>query len=194
MAILRKNELAALGLVNRCPMHGYRLNQVVKHLGLEHWSTLSRSSIYNALRRLAKQGSASVTREREGNAPERTVYHITPQGHRLLADLLREAIGYVGPEDRHFYLGITFAEGLAPSEVLSILEHRAARLRQALQDERDDLEKLQRHVPPLEHALLMWRAGARHADVESDLCGKLIEMLRKDPDYFQRIQGVCNEM
>jgi len=81
---VRKTELAALGLIGWRPMHGYAISQVFQELGLEHWTTISRSSIYTALRRLARAGAVSITREKEGGAPERTVYHLTPAGRALL--------------------------------------------------------------------------------------------------------------
>ena len=187
MASLRKNELAALGLVNREPMHGYRLNQAIHNMGLEHWTTLSRSSIYAALRRLAKRGAVSVTREREGQMPVRTVYHITPAGRDLLLVILREALAYVGPEDRYFYLGVAFAEAMATHETVALLEQRCARLHEVLEREKGDDE----HTSPstLEHIALMRRAGAAHVQVEIQFCRRLVELLRESPDYLERMRG-----
>jgi DNA-binding PadR family transcriptional regulator len=193
MADLRKNELAALGLVNREPMHGYRLNHAIQNMGLEHWTTLSRSSIYAALRRLAKRGAVSLTREREGQMPMRSVYHITAEGHELLREILREALGYVGPEDRYFYLGMAFAEALPIEEMLPLLEERVARLREATAHEREHVAESKSRFPEVHHIALMSEAGIRHAEVEIRFCEEVLELLRSNPDYFSRAEGGLHE-
>jgi DNA-binding PadR family transcriptional regulator len=192
MASLRKNELAALGLVNREPMHGYRLNQAVHNMNLEHWTTLSRSSIYAALRRLAKRGAVSVTREREGQMPVRSVYHITEEGRSLLLEILREALAYVGPEDRYFYLGVAFADALPPGETVALLEQRCGQLREALEHERGHAAECSDAVPELKHLALMCEAGIRHGEVEMEFCRQLTELLRSTPDYFSRRRGASH--
>jgi DNA-binding PadR family transcriptional regulator len=186
---VRKNDLAALGLVNRHPMHGYRLNQVVKDLGLEHWTTLSRSSIYNALRRLAKQDAVSVSKEREGNAPERTVYHITRKGRGMLREILRHALAYVGPEDRYFYLGLMFAEAIPGRQITRLLEARCERIRDDMEEEKREMDEVDRPVPRPKHILTMMEAGLQHSEVELRVCRQITDLLRKEPDYFRRVQG-----
>ena len=190
---VRKNELAALGLVNRCPMHGYRLNQVVKDLGLEHWTTLSRSSIYNALRRLAKQDAVSVSKEREGNAPERTVYHITAKGRGMLREILGHALAYVGPEDRYFYLGLMFAEAIPGRRITKLLEARCERIRDAVEEEKREMEKAEKPAPRPKHLLTMMHAGLQHSEVELRVCRQIVDLLRKEPDYFRRVQGSVHD-
>jgi DNA-binding PadR family transcriptional regulator len=187
--LVRKNELAALGLVNRLPMHGYRLNQTVKELGLEHWTTLSRSSIYNALRRLAKRDAVSVTKEREGNAPERTVYHITRKGREMLREILRHALAYVGPEDRYFYLGLMFADALQGRQIKRLLEARCERIREAMEEEKRQMEEVDGPEPRRGHLLLMMQVGLRHSEVEVRVCREIIALVEKDPEYFRRVQG-----
>ncbi len=189
MAKVQKNELAALGLVNRQPMHGYALNQAIKHMGLEHWTTVSRSSIYAALRRLAKRGAVSVTRERGGQMPMRSVYHITPLGREMLMEILRGSVSYVGPEDRYFYLGIAFADALPVSELIRLLEIRCEQLNEAMERERAHAEDCHHHVSKLNHITMMSEVGEKHLEVEHSFCRRLVELFRANPDYFTRIKG-----
>ena len=186
MANLQKNELAALGLVNRQPMHGYRLNQAIQNMGLEHWTTLSRSSIYAALRRLAKHGAVSITREREGQMPTRTVYHITSTGRDLLVESLRGALAYVGPEDRYFYLGLAFADALPTEEIITLLEERCSRLEEVLQRERHDIAECKATIPDFEHIIMMSEVGLRHTEVELQFCQDLMQLFEANPNYFTR--------
>lgn len=185
---VRKNELAALGLVNRSPMHGYRLNQAVKDLNLEQWTTLSRSSIYNALRRLAKQDAVSTTKEREGNAPERTVYKITDKGRRMLREILSHALGYVGPEDRYFYLGLMFADALPARKIVELLEERCARIELCNEEEKRAMSEPDSTEPRPKHLAILMDAGIRHLSVEIHVCREIISLLRKDPNYFRRVK------
>lgn len=185
---VRKTELAALGLVHHRPMHGYRLSKAIRLMQLEQWTMLSRSSIYAALRRLAADGAVSVTQEREGRAPERTVYHITDAGRRLLAEIVAEALGYIGPEDRYFYLGLAFLEALPQEETLRILEERARRLAGEIEEAQRTLD-----APPWpsawEHFAISHRGGMEHARTEIAICREVISFLQAQPDYVARLGG-----
>ncbi|MCU0611208.1 MAG: PadR family transcriptional regulator [Candidatus Eisenbacteria bacterium] len=182
MSQLRKNELAALGLVNRVPMHGYGLAQAIQHMGLEHWTTVSRSSIYAALRRLAREGAVSISHEREGGAPERTIYHITPVGREMLHEILREALAYVGPEDRYFYLGVAFGDALPAWEVTRLIEARLTRLQRDVAEEKQDCTRLAEAAPRPNQFTIMSRGGVRHFEVEIDICAELIDLYRHRED------------
>jgi DNA-binding PadR family transcriptional regulator len=186
MPVPSKNDIAALGLVNWQPMHGYRINQIVQRMELENWANLSQSSIYSALTRLAEQGAVSVTTEREGKAPERTVYHITGKGREMLADLLREALVYVGPEDRLFYLALAFADGVPTEETVELLEQRCTKLTPVIAKEKEHAER-KGSIP---HMAAMSRAGYRHMKVELELCHELVELFRSQPDYFSKLAEV----
>jgi len=185
---VRKTELAALGLIGWRPMHGYALSQVFQELGLEHWTTISRSSIYTALRRLARAGAVSITREKEGGAPERTVYHLTPAGRALLREILLEALGYVGPEDRYFYLGLSLLPAVEAQAALPVLRDRCARLEAILVREREHKQNLKRNQPQLEHIVAMVAAGERHMETELACCQAIIDLLERDPGYLTRIR------
>jgi DNA-binding PadR family transcriptional regulator len=188
----RKTELAALGLISRRPMHGYAINQAFRELGFEHWTTISRSSVYGALRRLARSGAVSITREREGRAPERTVYHLTEHGRRLLREILAEAIGYVGAEDRYFYLGLSFLANLETEEALAHLRRRGARLEEVLSRESGHGAELEGRQTPLRHIRAMRIAGRRHLEVELDCCREIIALLEGDSDYLVRIREMLH--
>lgn len=182
----RSNEIAALGMVNREPMHGYRINQIAQQMGLEHWTNLSPSSTYNTLGRLAKRGAVTVTTEREGKAPERTIYHITPKGRELLVDQLRAGLLYIGPEDRLFYICACFLDVLPAEEILPLLEGRIEKMKARIEREENRCVEGWNALP---HIVLMCRAGIQHTQVEIDFCARLIDLFRERPDYFAEIGG-----
>ena len=188
MSAPSKTELAALGLVNREPIHGYRLNRIVQEMHLEQWANLSPSSIYNSLGRLARQGAVSTTRERDGKAPEKIVYQITSKGRKNLVDLLRKSLVYVGPEDRLFYLGLTFAESLRTEEIVTLLKaRRGILLHTPCTSDDNDVSVEKDPSPP--HISILRAAGRRHLQIEADLCRELIDLLGAEPDYFEKFKG-----
>ncbi len=187
---LCKNELAALGLVHREPMHGYNLTKAIQRMGLERWTTLSRSSIYTALHRLSRRGAVSAVHEREGAGPERVVHHITPYGRQLLQGLVREALGYVGPEDRLFYLGLAFAEALPVHEVLSILRRRRQRLEEEVRAAREACARASDLDLPFPHFRETTEAGIRHHEVELDVCTMLIRAYEEAGFLAPRAGGI----
>jgi DNA-binding PadR family transcriptional regulator len=68
-----------LALLAEGETHGYEIQRLVHNRGFRFWTKLQRSSIYNALTLLERQGliSAHVT---AGEGPDRKVYRITKSG------------------------------------------------------------------------------------------------------------------
>lgn len=192
MNVSHKNDLAALGLLNRGPMHGYRITQIVQSQ-LEPWASISASSVYNALGRLTRRGAVSQTTERRGKAPERTVYHLTPKGHEILVHLVRKALPSIGTDMPFFYLGLHFGEALPTADVIELLEDRLGALERAAEHMRNTKEQTREHCPELFHFAWMSAAGERHMQVEIEMCRKLVAELRAHPDYFERLGGMLNE-
>jgi len=187
-----KNDLVALGLLNRGPMHGYRITQIVQ-AQLEPWASISASSVYHALGRLTRRGVVSQTTEREGRAPERTVYHLTPRGRELLANLVRTSLPAIGTDMPLFYLGMHFAEALPTAEVIGLLEARLVALQGAMEHMRTTKEETRKNCPELFHFAWMNSAGERHMQVEMEMCRDLVAKLRAHPDYCERLGGRLNE-
>ncbi len=185
-----KTEIAALGLINWRPMHGYLLKQMVEKLGLEQWANLSQSSIYYALGQMTKKGIITTTKEREGKSPERTVFHMTEQGRERLIDHLRTAIQTYESEDLLFYLATSFIDALPIKEAVDLLSTRADNLAEI------SLHQKEKANNPcmLPHFSALCKAGADHMQVEHDFCRRLIELFSSQPDYFDKIRGTMNEI
>jgi DNA-binding PadR family transcriptional regulator len=166
---------------------------MIRQMNLERWANLSPSSIYNALNRLAGKGAVSITTEREGRAPERTVYHITERGRAMLADLLREALSAVGPDGYLFYIGLAFAESLPPEEIIELLAHRRERLQHAVHQMSRQEKEISENRPDLVHVLMMIEAGRRHLELDIEMVGRLTDLFHARPDYFERLGGKIHE-
>lgn len=80
---------ALLGILARGPAHGYDLKQ-------EHderfpgSKTLAFGQVYSTLSRLQRDGFVEVAEVASGSGPEKTVYAITDDGRRHLADWLNQ--------------------------------------------------------------------------------------------------------
>ncbi|MBD3239081.1 MAG: hypothetical protein GF331_00740 [Chitinivibrionales bacterium] len=181
---MSKNELISLALIYSEPHHAYGLNSIIKEMNLEHWAHISPASIYNALSRLADAGCVAVTTEKVGNMPERKVYSITDSGRERLRDELRQAL--VQPEmgENPFYLAVSFAFGLRGDETIALLEQRIRHLETGLQHM--DYERGHLADVGAKQALIILEGGMDHIRVEIKTVGRLIEMLRSDPEFYER--------
>jgi DNA-binding PadR family transcriptional regulator len=179
-----KNELISLALIFSEPRHAYALNAIIKEMELEHWAHISQASIYNALNRLEHAQCVKVTTERVGNNPERRVYHITDAGKERLRQELREALLATEPCDNPFYLAANFAIGLQAEELLRLLEERVERLRDVLSHLSEQLLHVREHQS--EPAALMLEAGMRHVEVEIALAGRLVDLVRGNPHWYEQ--------
>ncbi len=73
-------ELSALGLLQREPLHGYRLKQRLE-LFLSSSMSVNYGAIYPLLKRLEERGYIQVLLEESGDAgASRRIYAITPSG------------------------------------------------------------------------------------------------------------------
>ncbi|MFH1845370.1 MAG: PadR family transcriptional regulator [bacterium] len=185
-----KNELAALGLINWTSMHGYLLNQMIQRLGLDQWANVSQSSIYYSLGKLTERGAATKTTEREGKAPERTIFHITIVGRQILRTQLRQALRHIGSDDLTFYLAMSFIDALPLAETVELLTARIARLEEIINNE----ERAACKAAMAPHFALSCQAGAKHMTVEREYCQQVVDLLTDQPDYFEKLGGMIDDI
>ncbi|MBI2900583.1 MAG: PadR family transcriptional regulator [Planctomycetes bacterium] len=123
---VQTQDLVILGLLMDGPKHGYELKQTIDST-LSEIAQITSGTVYYTLRRLEKAGWVDSRRERHGNRPERTVYHITPGGRDEFGKLLRAALF---ADERPWF---AFDAGLyfSPHAGLDVLEEAIdAKLRQ----------------------------------------------------------------
>lgn len=179
---MAKNELVSLSLIYHEPAHAYAINSVIEHMGLKHWGKVSPASIYNALARLATEGSVRVTTEKVGNMPERKVYSITAKGKKRLKEEIKEAILSTGPSDHPFYFGTLFASGLPVDELIQVLKQRI----KILEETGKELIQKYEHVKGHEayHAMITIKAAQEHVKIETESTKELVKLVEKNPEYY----------
>ncbi|WP_129631585.1 PadR family transcriptional regulator [Candidatus Oscillochloris fontis] len=142
-------QLLLLGLLRAQEMHGYQLNEFIDQQ-MNFCVDLKRSTAYYLLDKLCRDGYVEEEVEREGNRPERKVYHITPTGEALFQDLLRQNLSVYAPPFYPEDMGIIFEHQLPPAESLALLHTR----REAILRHRERVHALYQHLPPSHTAVI----------------------------------------
>jgi len=109
---LRKGvvELAILATIARGETYGYRIVEQLQRLD---WIRPTETA-------------------REGRRPERTIYEVTPEGHRHLLDRVRQLVAEPTREYSAFEAGLAFLHQLPREESITLLRRRAAALREQI--------------------------------------------------------------
>lgn len=129
-------QLLLLGILVKEKMHGYRLNEYVKHV-MSLYTNLKKATTYYTLERLERDGYVQYEVEKAGKRPERYVYQITQKGKAYFLDLLRE---HLKKYARTYYeddVGIAFMDQLSTAEVHQLLAEKREKIQTLLQQFRD---------------------------------------------------------
>lgn len=155
-------------------MHAYRMQQLIKERRKDDVINVSqRNSVYQTIQRLLRDGLVEVEgTERAENRPERTTYRITPQGHQVLLDWLRDMLAEPVEEYPQFPAALSFLPNLDPDEAASVLRVRLTRLRERLSAVQADLEHGKTFLPPV--FLVETELQARVVRVELEFVEELI--------------------
>lgn len=118
-------ELATLGLLQREPMHGYRLKQQLE-LFMSGCISINYGAIYPLLKRLEERGDIATLAYEAGEAgSSRKIYCITPSGAIAFRQKMLEHPheSWVNARSR-FMIKFFFFSHLEPAERVKLLEHR----------------------------------------------------------------------
>lgn len=106
---MKHADIVLLGLLREAPRHGYEIDREIGLRQYRQWARISRSTIYAALDRLAKQGHVKVSTENVGARPPRKVFALTGSGRNRLSKLTEEALSSPRPTYSDRVLGLLFA-------------------------------------------------------------------------------------
>jgi len=118
-------ELATLGLLQREPLHGYRLKQQLE-LFMSSSISVNYGAIYPLLKRLEERGEiATLATDQTEAGPNRKTYCITAKGrqrwHQKMMEHPQES--WVNSRSR-FFIKFFFFGNLEQPERIKLLEHR----------------------------------------------------------------------
>ncbi|CAM00139.1 PadR family transcriptional regulator [Saccharopolyspora erythraea NRRL 2338] len=120
--------------------HGYQVRRELLSWSADRWANVRQGSIYNALRRLAKDGLLAQEEAEPGEAgPERTAYRLTEDGEAEFDLLLRRTL--VDPDSGiAISAAIPFLPFVGRKELIDLLSHRRVKTESALATTRHLLE------------------------------------------------------
>jgi DNA-binding PadR family transcriptional regulator len=125
-------RLLVLGVVRDAgPVHGYVVRRTMLARG---WANAP-GSIYNSLKTLEREGLVETTgAERDGARPERTLFALTDAGEAEFQRLLRDTLWHSAQPNHPLLSGLAMLPLLPRTELIEIMRHRAAGLRQQAAD------------------------------------------------------------
>lgn len=179
-------ELSALGLLQRQPLHGYRLKQQLE-LFMSSCMSVNYGAIYPLLKRLEERGEIVVMTEEAGDAGStRKIYAITPYGRdrwrQIMLDHPQES--WVNTRTR-FQIKFFFFGDLEPLDRIKLLEHRlrVCKLRQ------DYLDSSQTECSPVDsYQVAAWERGK--AMLESELEWLTEQLVKEQRGLASRSEAV----
>lgn len=131
-------EIATLGLLQREPVHGYRLKQTLE-LFMSGCISVNYGSIYPLLKRLEKGGYIQAIIEEQGDAgSSRKIYSITDKGRDRWQQKMLEHPheSWVNSRSR-FMIKFFFFSHLEPAQRCKLVEHRLRVCQLTLEDKED---------------------------------------------------------
>ena len=127
--------ISALALLAERPMHPYEMYQLLIQRHEDRVVKVRPGSLYHKVHWLESHGLVrSMTTEREGNRPERTIYEITAAGRETLARRVSEILAVPVNEYPVFPLAIGEAHNLPLDTVIELLSRRLALLEADLEE------------------------------------------------------------
>ncbi len=166
MSSVNDKSLLLLGILQSEDMHGYQLNQFLKHPS--NAIRIGKANAYQLLAKLEAQGLVSHVEQREGNRPPRLVYSITAAGKAEMLRLVKDQLGQYQAIDNPGSIPLNFIELLKPQEALSLLKERQARLAIHCESFKDFSDEIRASHPGIDFLV-------RQAALEQEFLNKLVE-------------------
>ncbi len=122
------------------PVHGYDVRRELLSWHADEWANAKPGSIYGALNTLRREGLIAVEGVgQDGARPERTSYRMTPEGEKMLDDMIRESLWSTEQPKQPYYATVALFPQADRDEVVAALRGRIAKFEA-------DLTRLERDV------------------------------------------------
>ena len=126
---MSKAHMIVLNFLNRRPMYGYQIGQIVEQQRMPAWSGVKLAAIYKSMQNMEQQRYIKGEEQREGNNPPRTVYKITAKGREYLRQLIKKALDDVNSFPTDWWMALSMARNsISKADLLESLEHRLEHL------------------------------------------------------------------
>lgn len=83
-------DLIVLGMIKEKEQSAYELQKNVEYRKISKWVKVSTPSIYKKVIQLEEKGYIKGNLSRDGNMPEKSIYHITEKGDKYFLELMKK--------------------------------------------------------------------------------------------------------
>lgn len=83
-------DLIVLGMIKEKEQSAYELQKNVEYRNISKWVKVSTSSIYKKVIQLEEKDYIKGNLSRDGNMPEKSIYHITEKGDKYFLELMKK--------------------------------------------------------------------------------------------------------
>lgn len=126
MSTVKDKKLHLLGILQSQDVHGYQLNQLLRHP--TNAINIGKANAYKLLARMEEEGLVGHVEERQDSRPPRLVYSVTDSGRAEFRRLLNESLSEFQPAEYPNGVSLNFIGLLKPQEALALLKKRQERL------------------------------------------------------------------
>ncbi len=112
-----KVEVVILGLLAGEPLYGYELLERFRARSMGFWAEVGKASVYQALRRMEREGLVAGKAQEGTEGPDRRVYRVARPGRDRLRKGLVERFACAGPYEIDASLSLGFAHLLSPEDL-----------------------------------------------------------------------------
>jgi DNA-binding PadR family transcriptional regulator len=120
-------ELALLGFVHECPVHGYEIyHQLSDPVGLWQVWRLKQSQLYALLTKLEEVGYLAATLQPQDARPPRKIYSLTEGGRAAFLRWLHSPVAHGRQMRVEFLAKLYFAYRQTPGVALQLVEQQLA--------------------------------------------------------------------
>ncbi|MEO1771897.1 PadR family transcriptional regulator [Candidatus Enterococcus ferrettii] len=122
-------KLLVLAMLSMQPMSGYEIKSMLEMNDAKRWAGVLPGSIYNALKKLERDGYVEVVSLENSGHRQKAIYRITPKGEDYQQELALECLGSEKinyPTD--LYTGISLAYEIPKTEAISRLKKNKKQL------------------------------------------------------------------
>lgn len=137
-----KVETVILGLLAEEPLYGYDLLERFRARSMGFWVEVGKASVYQALRRLEREGFIGGRAQEGHEGPDRRVYRITRAGRTRLFAGLAERAAELEPYETAGGLALGFAHLLSASDARRAVDAREAAVRDLIDAVRTERSRI----------------------------------------------------
>jgi hypothetical protein len=83
-------DLIVLGMIKEKEQSAYDLQKNIEYRNISKWVKVSTPSIYKKVIQLEEKGYIRGNLSRDGNMPEKSIYHITKSGDKYFLELMKK--------------------------------------------------------------------------------------------------------